>query len=389
MPVLLPTIALLPMRLVPVILILVFASTAPAYALDISLVPRTHEIAAGETFEVDLLVTNSGDEATTYAPPSQLDLIIATADGDRTVSLQRAVGEVDATIVPAGGFLRVSYRGQMPSDLIGALTLDPNNVDANLVAIRSLSNEPGAYDIARFTSAISPYEPMYFLIGSRGNTTAKFQVSLKFRIFNPDTQTPFLEKLYLAYSQTSIWDLDTTSKPFHDASYRPSMFFLDDRISQWPFAKSRLGFQGGVEHESNGKDADVSRSFNIIFVRPALTFPLSADYALTFSPKIYQYFSKSENADIDEYRGNVDFLIRFGKENGWQLDTILRQGRTSGRGSVQVDLSYPLRNPLFGNLSGYLNMQYFNGYGESLVDYNVKLRSQFRIGLMVTRGLRW
>jgi phospholipase A1/A2 len=56
---------------------------------------------------------------------------------------------------------------------------------------------------------------------------------------------------------------------------------------------------------------------------------------------------------------------------------------------VQVDASYPLRKPTFGNLGGYIHLQYFNGYGESLLDYNRKLRSQFRIGLMVTRGLRW
>ncbi|MGH8632166.1 MAG: phospholipase A, partial [Burkholderiales bacterium] len=128
---------------------------------------------------------------------------------------------------------------------------------------------------------------------------------------------------------------------------------------------------------------------NTAFARPALTFPLGGDHQLTVAPKIYHYIDKDENPDIDDYRGNVDFLVRIGREDGWQLDTTLRRGWESDSGSVQVDASYPLRIATFGNLGGYLHLQYFNGYGESLVDYNVKLRSQFRIGLMVTRGLRW
>jgi outer membrane phospholipase A len=52
---------------------------------------------------------------------------------------------------------------------------------------------------------------------------------------------------------------------------------------------------------------------------------------------------------------------------------------------VQLDLSYPLKTATLGNLGGYLHLQYFNGYGESLLDYNRKVRPQFRIGLMITR----
>ena len=379
----------MPMRVLSLLLILALAGAMPAFALDLSLAASTAEVTAGELFEIDLIATNGDKSEAQFAPPPRLDLVIATGDGDRTVSLQRADPTEVAVGIAPGGFLRVRYSGIMPTDLVGELAFHPSNVSANPVAIRSWSGTPSASDLARFTSAVSPNEPMYFSIGSRGNTSAKFQVSLKFRVFNPDTKTPFLEKLYLAYSQTSIWDLDTASKPFRDSSYRPSIFFLDDRVSQWPFASSRLGFQGGVEHESNGRDADASRSINIAFVRPAFTFLLGGDYALTLAPKIYHYLDKSENPDIDDYRGHADFLIRFGQEDGWLIDTTIRRGRNSDLGSVQLDLSYPLRKPTFGNLSGYLHLQYFNGYGESLVDYDQRLRPQFRIGLMVTRGLRW
>jgi outer membrane phospholipase A len=375
-------------RAIKLLLALALAFAAPALALDLTLAPTAPELDAGKAFEVDLLVTNPAGESASYAPPPRLDLVISTGDGERTVSLQRVDESLSSVEIAADGFLRVRYRGQMPTDLVGELAFRPANVKANTVAVRSRAVTPGSTDLARFTSAISPHEPMYFSMGSRGNTSAKFQVSLKFRIFNPETKTPFLEKLYLAYSQTSIWDLDAASKPFRDSSYRPGIFFLDDRVSQWPFATSRLGFQSGVEHESNGKDSSETRSINIVYVRPALTFLLGEGYALTLAPKIYHYLDKDENPDIDDYRGHVDFLVRFGQEDGWLFDTTLRRGH-SAKGSVQVDASYPLRKPTFGNLGGYLHLQYFNGYGESLVDYDRKLRSQFRVGLMVTRGLRW
>ena len=245
---------------------------------------------------------------------------------------------------------------------------------------------PSDRDAARFASAFSPNEPNYFSAGSSGETNAKFQVSLKFRLFNPDTRTPFLEKLYLAYSQTSIWALGTTSKPFYDSSYRPGAFFLDEDIGQWPFRNwSRLGFQAGAEHESNGRDGADSRSMNTIFVRPTFTLPFWKDYFVSFAPKLYDYIEKDDNPDIAEYRGYGDYLIRVGKVDGLQLATTLRKGTSKEPYSALFDLSYPLKTATFGNLGGYLHLQFFEGYGESLLDYNRHVRPQFRIGLMITR----
>jgi len=53
-------------------------------------------------------------------------------------------------------------------------------------------------------------------------------------------------------------------------------------------------------------------------------------------------------------------------------------------GSIQLDASYPFRG-LLRNLNGYLHLQYFNGHGESILDYDRKLPSQLRIGLIVVR----
>ena len=240
-------------------------------------------------------------------------------------------------------------------------------------------------DAARFASAFSPYEPTYFSAGSSGPTNARFQVSFKFRFFNPQTRTPFLEKIFFGYSQSSIWDLSSVSKSFRDSSYRPSLFFLDNTISQWNFRGTLLGIQGGFEHESNGKEGTDSRSLHIAFVRPTLTFPLRGNYFIAVSPKIYDYLEKEENPDIAEYRGYVDFLLKIGEKDGFQLATTLRKGALAEAYSVQLDASYPLKTPWLGNLGGYLHLQFFDGYGENLIDYNERGRPEFRIGLMITR----
>lgn len=365
-------------------------TTCPAaFALEYALIPERAQAVAGAPASLVLIVTNESGEAVAFEPPARLGLRVILGEGERKLDAQREPGIDIPLDITAGGFARVRYRLTVPADMTGDLVLQPLSLATNPAALRVLPQGASADESARLAAALSPYEPIYFSVGSRGETTARFQISLKFRVFNPNTATPFLEKIHLGYSQTSLWDLDSSSKPFRDSSYRPSVFFLDEDVSQWPFSGSKLGFQGGFEHESNGKDGDGSRSIDILFARPALTLPLGGDYALTVAPKIYHYLDKEDNPDIDDYRGHMDLLVRIGQEDGWLFDTTYRRGTKSGRRSVQVDASYPLRKPTFGNLGGYVHLQYFNGYGESLLDYNRKLRSQFRIGLMITRGLRW
>lgn len=238
---------------------------------------------------------------------------------------------------------------------------------------------------------ISAHEPTYITLGGNwhgeGDYGAKFQFSLKFRVLNPDEpkQPDWWEKFYFGYTQTSVWDLEAASKPFRDSSYRPEIFWDDPGFSPLPSVETLAGLRLGVGHESNGKEGLDSRSINIAYVRPVFTFVTTQrGYVWSFAPKLYGYMDRSDNPDIADYRGFGDFLFKVRKDDKWQFSATLRKGTQSNYGSMQLDASYPFRGFL-RQLNGYLYMQYFNGYGETILDYNRKLPSHIGIGLIVVR----
>ncbi|MEO5958373.1 MAG: hypothetical protein ABIZ49_01045, partial [Opitutaceae bacterium] len=78
-----------------------------------------------------------------------------------------------------------------------------------------------ATDVDNTRRHISAYDPIYFAIGWRERMNARFQLSFKYRVFEPGPRgeawwKQAMRDFYMAYTQTSIWDLETFSKPFYD-----------------------------------------------------------------------------------------------------------------------------------------------------------------------------
>ncbi|MBU1214944.1 MAG: phospholipase A [Gammaproteobacteria bacterium] len=297
-----------------------------------------------------------------------------------------------------GTYRYYRFEGKMRHS--GLLQVELEDVKSNRVLIRIIgtavpseamaSNEtaviPGRFEpMPESEPALSALEPVYLLAGVNHGLDARFQLSFKYRLFDPESTpvqwVPAMGKLHFGYTQTSIWDLGADSKPFHDTSYRPGLFW-QSRLDEKSFHPSYL--RTGYEHESNGKDVPDSRSIDIFYVQPVLRKDFSDGNSLFFAPRFYTYLNRDENPDIARYRGHADWQGRYGQEQSWMLTGRVRTG-TAGYGSVQLDLSAPLRKPLFARTGGFIHLQLFSGYGESLIDYNVRSTMQLRVGYSIVR----
>jgi len=231
------------------------------------------------------------------------------------------------------------------------------------------------------------HEPMYFLIGGRDPVSARFQFSFRYRIFDEQgvvaENIPVASGLYFGFTQTSLWDLQSESKPFRDSSFRPSLFYrfaLDD-----PDKRGSLALSGGYEHESNGKEDMPSRSIDTLFVRADARLRLDeAGTYLGVVPKAWTYLDREDNPDIARYRGHAELGLRLGRDDGWLLSTLIRRG-TEGKMGTQYDLSYPIRRSVFSGVGAFVHLQAFKGYGETLLEYDENKEAQYRIGVSLVR----
>jgi phospholipase A1 len=371
---------------------------APALSAEYALMAPSVAARAGEELEIVLYMTNSSDAVAELTVPERLRVRLLTPQDGFDLDFNALSHAHFGTVVLAPqGFAKFSYKGRLPGNLAGPMTLEATGVRANplvlMVAgpsvpaqVNAKAEGGGAAPAQKLTVDLPPllstYEPAYFSVGTRGGTNAKFQLSFKYRIFDSLWDTGITDHIYFGYTQTSIWDLETGSAPFRDTSYRPSLFYYRNDVAALG-ARAWLGLQGGAEHESNGKSGADSRSINTLFVRPVLFVGDLSKKHWMIAPKVWAYLDKSDNPDIADYRGYFDLLVKYGNENSWFVSSNLRKGARAGYGSIQLDGAYALTTSRQGRVGTYLHLQYFNGWGESILEYDQKLKSQFRIGVML------
>jgi len=203
------------------------------------------------------------------------------------------------------------------------------------------------------------------------NTEVKFQLSLKVKlwqdIFGKDMD------LWFGYTQKSFWQLYNLddSAPFRETNYEPELL-LNFRTNY-----NLLGMNGrtitvGFNHQSNGRSEPLSRSWNRLvanfgFERDNFTLLLNTWYRIPESEE------DDDNPDTDDYMGPGE-IWGYYFWNNHRFGMMLRNNfqRHDNRGALQLEWSFPL----IERVSGYI--QYFNGYGESLLDYD---HSVNRIGI--------
>ncbi len=198
----------------------------------------------------------------------------------------------------------------------------------------------------------------------------KFQISLKFPLAHDLLGSG--GDLFFAYTNRSFWQQfqtdDVVSSPFRETDHEAEAWL--SFVNDWKF----LGFTNrvnhvGLSHQSNGRAGALSRSWNRVYATLVLE---RGDLALALKPwwRLPEDAATDDNPDIEAYLGNFEVygVYKAGRH------TFAAMGRHnlelgSPRGALQLDWSFPLR----GQLRGYV--QLFNGFGESLIDYDHSVTS--------------
>ena len=196
------------------------------------------------------------------------------------------------------------------------------------------------------------------------SSEAKLQISLKSKI--AEDLFGHNGDLWFGYTQSSRWQVynGDQSRPFRETNYEPELMFV------WRTDYDLLGWSGrlvnlGVNHQSNGRSQPLSRSWNRIMLSTSLE---RDNWTMTLRPwwRIAESTNRDDNPDIADYMGRADLqLVRTAGEH--QFSLLLRHSLRGGdrsHGAVQMDYAFPIS----GDLRGHV--QWFSGYGESLIDYN-------------------
>jgi outer membrane phospholipase A len=359
-----------------------------------------------------LYVHNPGDRSVPVELPPEISCRLE-ANGKRMTVAATATPESPRGILSVGpsGFLRATYGFVVPPGVAGPARLSAETfsgagalflVEAAPAAEAATARgeEPAEkaepypsldalYSLYQpYLANISAYRPIYFLVGTDPAKSA-FQVSFKYRLLNPSGSIshayPWAQGLHLAYTQSSFWDLQSSSLPFEDTSYKPELFFQTPNLSARPAWMRGWFWKLGFQHESNGQGGDRSRSTNFLYAQPVFIFyDPGTRLGLGIAPKFWAYVANDEetNPDLADYRGYFELEAKVGRAETVVLGTTFRWAREGA--SVQADLTYPIHRVLFGNLDLYLQLQYVNALAESLLNYSERTQA-LRLGVSIVR----
>lgn len=193
---------------------------------------------------------------------------------------------------------------------------------------------------------------------------AKFQISLKTKA--AENLIGDNGDLWVGYTQSSRWQVYNAeeSRPFRETNYEPEaslIFHTNYNV---------LGLNGRLlgltlNHQSNGRTDPLSRSWNRVMLNVGFE---KDNFAMMIRPwyRLEEDFKDDNNPDIKDYVGRGD-LTTFYRWNEHDFTLMLRhslKGGEDSRGAVQFDWAFPITGKLRGHF------QLFDGYGESLIDYN-------------------
>jgi phospholipase A1 len=196
---------------------------------------------------------------------------------------------------------------------------------------------------------------------------AKFQLSFKLKLADFDDAVLFFPgaALWGGYTAQSQWQIYNAgqSRPFRETNYEPELMFAAPRDTDLFGWRWRL-LVIGLNHQSNGRAEPLSRSWNRVYAQ--LGFE-QGNFAVLLRPwlRIKEDAPKDDNPDITRFMGYGDASLSY-HYGGHSFSALGRYRPSTGKGALQLGWNFPLQR----GVRGYI--QAFSGYGESLIDYNVR-----------------
>jgi len=198
---------------------------------------------------------------------------------------------------------------------------------------------------------------------------AKFQISIKYIAWE-DVIFDDID-MQFAFTATSWWQTYNSelSAPFRETNYEPEVTFQYNKPWDFfglPIDMTYLSFN----HQSNGRGGEFSRSWNriiggVVINDDDVTYSLRAWWRIPEDEKETPDGLGDDNPDIEDYLGHGELGAVWQINDHHNLSILLRNNFDSdNRGAVVLGWSYPIND----HLQGYV--EYFNGYGESLIYYN-------------------
>jgi phospholipase A1 len=231
------------------------------------------------------------------------------------------------------------------------------------------------------TSMRAPNQAPYEFIGSADRLDeeeVKFQLAFQTKV--ADNLFGANADLWFAYTQVAYWQLfnGEISAPFRETNYEPEAyvsFLTDYRLMGLALRNVNVG----VVHQSNGRAEPLSRSWNRVFAE--LQF-VRGDFALTFKPwlRIKEDAAEDNNPDIENYLGRYELRALYHWRR--QVFGIMLRNIFDSEHRLNSELAWSF--PIAGRLRGMV--QWWNGYGENLIDYNYNMH-RLGIGVLLTDWL--
>jgi len=243
-----------------------------------------------------------------------------------------------------------------------------------LKSIQHPQEDQTFYTIKQYTQSlynIKAYNANYFLpvsyryggtyspvgIHDLKTTEMEFQVSIKYdfavNIFN------FGEIYSFGYTQKSFWQAYAESAYFRESNYNPEFFMtvpLEDKYFK--------AFRISLAHQSNGRGGADERSWNYT----SGTLYMQTGYLFT-ELRLWARFHDTidYNPSLIDCMGHGDirFLLPYKKH----LMKLLLRSNFSGKNAVEFSYSHPF----FDSKDLFFYLKTFNGYGESLIDFDNKI----------------